>query len=109
MKVVVYLPALNEAETIGKVLDGIPSRFPGVDSVRTIVVDDGSTDATAMIAQRHGASVVRHSKNLGTGRAFVTGVSASLHAGGDVIVSMDSDGQFRGEDIARLIEPILAG
>ena len=109
MKVVVYLPALNEAETIGKVLDAIPSRLPGVESVRTIVIDDGSTDGTAAIAQRHGATVVKHSKNLGTGRAFVSGVSAALQAGADIIVSMDSDGQFRGEDIVRLIEPVLEG
>ena len=109
MKVVVYLPALNEAETIGKVLDAIPSRIAGVESVKAIVIDDGSTDATAMIAQRHGASVVRHSQNLGTGRAFVSGISAALQAGADIVVSMDSDGQFRGEDIARLIQPILEG
>ena len=109
MKVIVYLPALNEAETIGAVLDGIPSRLPGGEAVRTIVIDDGSTDGTAQIAQRHGAMVVRHPKNLGTGRAFVSGVSAALQAGADIIVSMDADGQFRGEDIGKLIEPIVDG
>lgn len=109
MNVVVYLPALNEAETIGDVLDAIPSRLPAIDSIRAIVVDDGSTDATGAIARRHGAAVVRHSRNLGTGRTFVTGVSAALRAGADIIVSMDADGQFRGEDIARLIEPIREG
>src|SRR5687768_13904776 len=105
MKVVVYLPALNESATIGTVLDDIPSRLPGVESIRAIVIDDGSTDGTAQIAQRHGAMVVRHPKNLGTGRTFVSGVSAALRAGADIIVSMDADGQFRGEDIARLIAP----
>lgn len=109
MKVVVYLPALNEAETLGAVLDGIPTRLPGVDSIRTIVVDDGSTDDTGVIARRHGATVVRHSRNLGTGRTFVSGVSAALRAGADIIVSMDADGQFRGEDVARLIAPIREG
>jgi glycosyltransferase involved in cell wall biosynthesis len=53
--------------------------------------------------------VVRHPKNLGTGRTFVTGVSAALRAGADIIVSMDADGQFRGEDIAKLIAPIYEG
>ena len=109
MKVVVYLPALNEAATIGAVLEGIPPRLPGVDSMRTIVIDDGSTDATAQVAQRHGASVVRHAVNLGTGSTFVSGVTAALKAGADIIVSMDADGQFRGEDIARLIAPIRDG
>lgn len=109
MKVVVYLPALNEAETIGAVLDGIPTRLPGIDSIRTIVIDDGSSDGTAVIAQRHGASVVQHRRNLGTGKTFVSGVSAALRAGADIIVSMDADGQFRGEDVARLIAPIREG
>lgn len=109
MRVVVYLPALNEAETIGAVLDGIPARLAGVESIRTIVVDDGSTDATAAIAQRHGATVVRHRRNLGTGKTFVSGVSAALRAGADIIVSMDADGQFRGEDVSRLIAPIAEG
>lgn len=109
MKVIVYLPALNEADTIGAVLDSIPTRLPGIDSIRTMVVDDGSTDATGTIARRHGAMVVRHSRNLGTGRTFVSGVSAALRAGADIIVSMDADGQFRGEDVARLIAPISEG
>ncbi|MEO8680890.1 MAG: glycosyltransferase family 2 protein [Vicinamibacterales bacterium] len=109
MKVVVYLPALNEAETIGAVLDGIPSRLPGVTSIRTIVVDDGSDDETGRIAQQHGALVVRHQTNLGTGKTFVSGVSAALREGADIIVSMDADGQFRGEDLGRLIAPIMEG
>lgn len=109
MKVVVYLPALNEAATIGAVIDAIPTRLPGVDTLKTIVIDDGSTDGTAAVAQRHGAMVVSHPRNLGTGKAFVSGVSASLRAGADIIVSMDADGQFRGEDIGRLIAPIVTG
>ena len=109
MKVVVYLPALNEAATIGAVLDGIPSRLPGIDSIRTIVIDDGSTDTTSQVSQRHGAAVVRHAVNLGTGSTFVSGVTAALKAGADIIVGMDADGQFRGEDIARLIAPIRDG
>lgn len=109
MKVVVYLPALNEAATIGMVLDAIPAHLPGVEAVRTIVIDDGSSDGTAGIARAHGAAVVSHPRNLGTGKTFVTGVSAALRAGADVIVSMDADGQFRGEDLGRLIAPIVEG
>lgn len=109
MRLVVYLPALNEANTIGAVLDTIPTRIAGVDTVTTVVIDDGSTDGTAEVAQRHGARIVRHPKNLGTGRAFVSGVSAGLQAGADIIVSMDADGQFRGEDVEKLIAPIVAG
>ena len=109
MTLAVYLPALNEAESIGAVLDGIPKSLPGIDSIKKIVIDDGSTDDTAAVAKRHGALVVSHAVNLGTGRTFVSGISASLKVNADIIVSMDADGQFRGGDIAKLIEPIQRG
>jgi glycosyltransferase involved in cell wall biosynthesis len=109
MQLVVYLPALNEAETIGAVIDAIPKTLAGITSIQTIVIDDGSTDKTAEIAAAHGAAIVRHSQNLGTGKTFVSGVSAGLRAGADIIVSMDADGQFRGEDISKLIAPIMNG
>jgi glycosyltransferase involved in cell wall biosynthesis len=109
VKVVVYLPALNEAQTLGRVLDSIPTSRPGVWDIERIVIDDGSTDGTAAVAASHGASVFRHAHNLGTGRAFVSGVSRALEAGADVIVSMDADGQFRGEDISALVAPIASG
>jgi hypothetical protein len=67
MKLAVYLPALNEAETIGEVLDGIPSAIPRITSITKIVVDDGSSDGTAAVAELHGAIVVRHPRNLGPG------------------------------------------
>lgn len=109
MKVIAYLPALNEAATIGRVLDSIPDTMPGVTAVQKFVVDDGSTDGTADLARRHGATVVRHEENLGTGKTFVSGVTAGLNAGADIIVSIDADGQFQGEDVPRLIAPILSG
>ena len=109
MKLAIYLPALNESATVGAVLDQIPRFIAGIDAVQTIVIDDGSTDDTAAIAKRHGATVVRHGRNLGSGRAFVSGVFASLVAEADIIVSMDADGQFRGQDIPALIQPILDG
>jgi glycosyltransferase involved in cell wall biosynthesis len=109
MKVVVYLPALNEDHTIGRVLDGIPETIPGVTAVQKIVIDDGSRDGTAAIATRHGATVVRHEENLGTGKTFISGVTAGLNAGADIIVSMDADGQFHGADLPKLIEPVLSG
>ena len=59
MKLAVYLPALNEADTIGAVLDGIPHAIPRITDITRIVVDDGSTDRTAAVAQLHGAIVVR--------------------------------------------------
>jgi glycosyltransferase involved in cell wall biosynthesis len=109
MKLAVYLPALNEADTIGAVLDGIPGAIPGITGITTIVIDDGSTDRTATVAELHGATVVRHPRNLGTGRAFMSGVQAGLASGADIIVGMDADGQFRPGDLAALIAPIANG
>jgi glycosyltransferase involved in cell wall biosynthesis len=105
----VYLPAFNEAQTIGALLDAIPSAIPGITALKKIVVDDGSTDATAEVARAHGAQVVRHERNRGTGRAFMSGVEAALAGGADIIVSMDADGQFASADIAKLVAPIVNG
>jgi glycosyltransferase involved in cell wall biosynthesis len=107
MRVAICLPAFNEAASIAGVLDGIPKSLPGVEAIDRIVVDDGSTDATAAIAQSHGAIVVRHAENRGTGSAFVSGVQTALRMGVDVIVTMDSDGQFDPRHIPILIAPLL--
>jgi glycosyltransferase involved in cell wall biosynthesis len=109
MRLVVYLPALNEAETIGDLLDAIPSAVPGVSDLSIIVVDDGSTDGTVAVAERRRVRVVRHRRNLGTGRAFMSGVQAALADGADIIVGMDADGQFSPNDIAALVAPIVRG
>lgn len=107
MKLAVYLPALNEAQTIGELLDAIPDDIPGITALQKIVVDDGSTDETGAVALRHGARVVRHPRNLGTGRAFMSGVQAGLAEDADIIVGMDADGQFAPRDIAALVAPIV--
>jgi glycosyltransferase involved in cell wall biosynthesis len=109
MRLVVYLPALNEADTIGELIDAIPAAVPGVADLQIIVVDDGSTDSTAAVAERRGVTVVRHGRNRGTGRAFMSGVEAALAAGADVIVGMDADGQFSPAHIPALVAPIAKG
>jgi glycosyltransferase involved in cell wall biosynthesis len=105
----VYLPAYNEAATIGALLDAIPSAIPGITALKKIVVDDGSADGTADVARAHGAQVVQHARNRGTGRAFMSGVQAALDAGADIIVGMDADGQFAPGHIATLVAPIVKG
>lgn len=107
MKLAVLLPALNEAATIGAVIRAIPPSLPGITAREVIVVDDGSTDATAAEGRAAGASVVSHGWNRGVGVAFQTGLSTALAQGADLIVHLDADGQFNPEDIPTLLQPLF--
>lgn len=104
----VLIPCLNEARTIGSVIDGIPPALDGVSSVSVAVIDDGSTDDTAAIASARGATVLRHGRNRGVGAALRTGLAHARRVGADITVSIDGDGQFDQSQIAALIAPILA-
>lgn len=94
----IVIPAKNESGAIGEVVAGAKAKFPDAE---IIVVDDGSTDDTASVAETAGARIVRHPESLGNGAAVKAGARA---AGGDVIAFMDGDGQH---DAAEL-EPLLA-
>jgi glycosyltransferase involved in cell wall biosynthesis len=109
MKLTVIIPSFNEADTIGGVVDRIPKIIHGIDEVQVIVIDDGSTDQTAQLAQQAGAIVISHSRNRGVGSAFNTGLTKALEMGADIMVNIDADGQFSPDEIPKLIEPILAG
>lgn len=109
-RLAVVVPAWDEADQLPALLAGIPRRFPGISEVRILVVDDGSTDATAAVAASAGADrVVVHPKHLGLARAWSTGIAAALRDGAQVIVHTDADGQYVSEDMALLIAPVLAG
>src|SRR6476661_9548960 len=97
----VVIAAYNEASVIARVIADV--RRCGLD---VVIVDDGSADATAEIAERAGAVVVRHPVNLGQGAALQTGIEFALQRGADVIVTFDADGQHRAADIAGLIEAL---
>lgn len=106
-KLVVIIPALNEAKSIAAVLQAIPRTVAGIDSIETIVIDDGSTDTTSEIARAAGATVVTHQDTMGVGAAFRTGLKAALISGADCVVNIDADGQFNPADIPKLLAPIL--
>ncbi len=93
------VPCFNEAATIRKVVAGVRPLV-----ARIIVVDDGSTDATAARARRAGADVVRHELNQGKGAAVNTGLTAALHAGAEWVVLLDGDGQHKPDDIPKLVD-----
>jgi len=107
-KIVVVLPAYNEASVIGDVLCRIPPRIDGM-SVTAVVIDDGSSDNTAEIARQNGAVVFRHLTNLGVGAATITGLRAAQDLNADVVVTMDSDGQHDPEEIQDLVRCLVNG
>ena len=109
MKLIVIIPAYNEEDSIGTVVQSIPREFKDINEVAVVVVDDGSKDRTAELARQAGAVVVSHTQNQGVGSAFNTGLVTSLEMGADIMVNIDADGQFSPADISLLITPILAG
>ena len=110
MKLIIQIPCYNEEETLPKTLQDLPRELPGVDEIEWLIVNDGSTDRTAEVAQASGADHIAHLQhNRGLAQAFLTGLEAALRLGADLIVNTDADNQYRGEDIERLLAPILAG
>jgi len=108
VKLVVTIPAYNERETIAGVIKEIPTSIEGIDSVEVTVIDDGSTDNTAVDAIKSGAGeVVTHKGNKGLGVAFRDGLDSALERGADIIVNIDADGQYNATQIPALIKPIL--
>lgn len=101
------LPCLNEEKTIGTVINSIPKKIEGIKTVDILVVDDGSTDDSVKISQKCGAKVISHSSNLGLGIVFQTGLKYALMNGYNLLVTIDSDGQFDPADIFKLIKPLL--
>ncbi len=108
-RLLVAIPCLNEAGTIGGVIRRIPSGMPGVAVVDVLVIDDGSTDATASEAAAAGAQVISHLRNRGVGVAFQTALEHAVRHRYDLLVNIDGDGQFSPEHIPRLVAPVVEG
>ena len=108
LRLLVAIPALNEEETIGSVIRGIPREIPGVGSIEVLVVDDGSTDRTAERAASEDARVIRHPTTSGVGGAFHSALAHGIDQGSDLIVTIDADGQFDAADIPSLVAPVVS-
>ena len=104
MKIIVVIPAYNEAKVIYSVVNAVKDQ---VDEV--IVIDDGSSDNTAEVATNAGAKVARHFLNRGQGAALQTGISFALKSDADIIVTFDADGQHVAEEIEQVVKPLLLG
>lgn len=106
MRISIVLPAKNESAAIGATVASIRQHYPNTAAVEVLVVNDGSTDNTAAVAQSAGARVLYHPYSKGNGAAIKTGARA---ASGDVIVFMDADGQHDPADIVRLLKELEQG
>lgn len=110
MKLIIQIPCLNERQTLPETISDLPRHVDGIDEIEVLCIDDGSTDGTAERAAELGVHhVLRFPQNRGLARAFTAGIDAGVKLGADIIVNTDADNQYRGSDIAKLVEPILAG
>ncbi len=107
-KIGVLVPAYNEADNVGAVLDRIPPEVCGVETA-VLVVDDGSRDGTGEVAAAHGAVIARHVINRGGGAALRTGYRLLADSHAAVVVTLDADGQHLPEEMSRLVAPVLDG
>ena len=105
-EILIIVPAYNEEGGIRGVLDRVPKEIFGYE-VKTVVVDDGSSDATAAIAREEDVPVVTHVVNRGQGDALRTGFAIAQAEGADIVINLDADGQYKPEEIERLVEPII--
>jgi glycosyltransferase involved in cell wall biosynthesis len=106
-KIFVVIPARNEEKTIGNVINRIPKHMsPSISTV--VVIDDGTTDRTASVAEAAGAKVINLGPRRGLAEAFRAGLKEALKKNADFIVTIDADAQYSPEDISRIVAPLLA-
>ncbi len=110
MKLIIQIPCLNEADTLEIALNALPKHIDGIDEIEYLIINDGSTDNTVEVAKRWGVNyVVSFTRNKGLAKGFMAGIDACLRNGADIIVNTDADNQYCGDDIEKLVRPILEG
>jgi glycosyltransferase involved in cell wall biosynthesis len=108
MKLIIQIPCYNEAATLPATVRDLPRSIAGIDQIELLVIDDGSTDGTADVARSLGVEhVLSLGSNHGLAKAFARGLEHALALGADIVVNTDGDNQYRGEDVAKLLQPIL--
>ncbi len=110
MKLIIQIPCYNEAETLEIALNDLPKKLDGIDTIEYLIINDGSKDTTVEVARKWGVHhVVNFKQNKGLAKGFMAGLDGCLRNGADIIVNTDADNQYCGEDIEKLIRPILDG
>ena len=110
MKLIIQIPCYNEAETLTIALNDLPKHIDGIDEIEYLIINDGSKDNTVEVAREWGVNyVVSFKKNKGLAKGFMAGLDACLRNGADIIVNTDADNQYCGDDIEKLVRPILEG
>lgn len=110
MKLIVQIPCYNEEHTLPQTVADIPRDIPGVDRVELLIIDDGSSDRTVEVARELGVEhIVINMRNQGLARTFRRGLEECLKRGADIVVNTDGDNQYFGQDIPKLVQPILDG
>lgn len=108
MKLIIQIPCLNEEQTLPLTLRDLPTHIDGIDEIETLIIDDGSTDRTSLVARENGVDhLVRFTSRKGLAEAFMAGLDACVKLGADIIVNTDADNQYSGKDIEKLVRPIL--
>jgi glycosyltransferase involved in cell wall biosynthesis len=110
MKLIIQIPCFNEEEVLPKTFADLPKQIQGIDEIEYLIINDGSSDRTVEVARELGVNhIVSFKRNKGLAAAFAAGIDASLRLGADIIVNTDADNQYCGEDIAKLVKPIIDG
>lgn len=107
MKLVIISICHNEAATIGRLLEQIPSKIAGVSQIEKWVIDDGSSDNTTAVAKKHGADVISDGAQKRLAFRFREAVDLALARKADIMVNIDGDLQFSPTDIPHLVQPIV--
>lgn len=101
MKICILIPVYNESRTIGSLVQKLREKRLDV-----LVIDDGSNDNSALLAQSQGAKVIRHEKNKGKGESLKEGFAYALEKGYEGVLTMDGDGQHDVADIKNFLDEV---
>ncbi len=108
MKLIIQIPCYNEEETLELAYNDLPKHIDGIDTIEYLIINDGSKDNTVARARELGFHhIVSFKRNKGLAKGFMAGIDACLHLGADIIVNTDADNQYCGEDIEKIVRPII--